>query len=136
MKSIALTALLLLSTLAQADQISRFKYECTHVNKIKDLLTCSWRESETSGTILRIWFHRNTSTPKEKRERANYIADTLIHNFMVIGGRVVEKRATNAVGVEMYWYCSKMKHEMEMFCNDWRPLDKDEKKNWPGERAQ
>lgn len=135
-KTAALFALLLLPQFGYCDQISRFKYECEHVDAVREGVTCALRKDEVRGGILMLKIHTTATSPKEKRERTSYVIDTLTHNFLVIGGTAIFKRVRNRSGVEVERFCSKIKGEMEVYCGEWySPLPEDKNKwAWSNDR--
>lgn len=129
-KTAALFVLLLFSTIGYCDQISRFKYECDHLDASRDGVTCALRKDEVTGAILMLKIHTTATSSKEKRERTSYVIDTLTHNFLVIGGTASFRRVKNRAGVEVERFCSKIKGGMEVYCGDWYPPYPEDKNKW------
>ena len=79
-------------TLAFADgPFFSTEYECKQLNAEHDGLTC-FVTKDTSEPWLVIRLYLTPDMPKDKKERAKYLIDTLTHNFVARGGRTIQER--------------------------------------------
>jgi hypothetical protein len=122
--------MMIISSIAHCDQFSRFEYECKHLDAKQHGVTCKITPDRIRGSYLWLKNHTTIHDTKDRREKASYIKDTIIHNYMVVGGTGIYVWVQNPKGVAVQRYCGKLKGEMEVFCQDWAEIPPDEKLNW------
>ncbi|MFA5824792.1 MAG: hypothetical protein WC825_02335 [Gallionellaceae bacterium] len=130
MKFLAFVILLLSPVIAHCDQFSRFEYECAHLDAERDGVTCKITPDNIRGSYLWLKLHTTVHDAKERRERTSYIKDTVVHNYLVVGGTGVFQWVRNRKGIAVQRFCGKIKGQMEVFCNEWEQIPDDEKARW------